>query len=125
MKRLQSSDRGDNAMSYIDGFLLPVPAANREKYIEVSKGYADYVKKLGALEVKEWWGNDVPDGKLTSFPMSVKLEEGEVVVFSWVMWPDKATRDAANEKMMNDPDMANIPMPFDGKRMMYGGFEPL
>jgi uncharacterized protein YbaA (DUF1428 family) len=109
-------------MSYIDGFLLPVPAANREKYVALSKGYTDYVKKLGALDVKEWWGNDVPDGKLTSFPMAVKLEEGEVVVFSWVLWPDKATRDAANETMVNDPEMANMAMPFDGKRMMYGGF---
>jgi uncharacterized protein YbaA (DUF1428 family) len=112
-------------MSYIDGFLMPIPAANREKYIEISKWYTDYVTKLGALEVREWWGSDVPDGKVTSFPMAVKLEPGEVVVFSWVLWPDKATRDAANEKMMNDPDMANTPMPFDGKRMIYGGFEPL
>lgn len=110
---------------YIDGFVAAVPAANKDKYIEMSKGYADYCKGLGAIKIVECWGDDVPDGKITSFPMAVKLEEGEVVVFSWVEWPDKATRDAANQKMMNDPEMAKMEMPFDGKRMIYGGFQPL
>ncbi|ESQ74918.1 DUF1428 domain-containing protein [Asticcacaulis sp. AC402] len=112
-------------MSYIDGFLLAVPNGNKEKYIESSKAFATYVKTHGALSVHEYWGDDVPDGKLTSFPMAVKLEPGETVVFSWIEWPDKATRDAGNKKMMEDPEMANMEMPFDGKRMMYGGFAKL
>jgi uncharacterized protein YbaA (DUF1428 family) len=118
-------------MSYIDGFLLAVPNGNKEKYIESSKAFATYVKTHGALSVHEYWGDDVPDGKLTSFPMAVKLEPGETVVFSWIEWPDKATRDIAYEKMhsgqLDDPrmDPAKNPMPFDGKRMIWGGFVPV
>ncbi len=110
---------------YIDGFVAAVPAANKDAYIEMSKGYNAYCKKLGALKTVDCWGDDVPDGKLTSFPLAVKLEEGEVVCFSWIEWPDKATRDAATKQMMNDPEMAKMEMPFDGKRMIYGGFVPL
>lgn len=110
---------------YIDGFVAAVPAANKDAYIETSKGFSDYCKKLGALKTVDCWGDDVPDGKLTSFPMAVKLEEGEVVCFSWIEWPDKATRDKANETMINDPEMAKMEMPFDGKRMIFGGFVPL
>jgi uncharacterized protein YbaA (DUF1428 family) len=110
---------------YIDGFVAAVPAANKDAYIATSKGFSDYCKTMGALKTVDCWGDDVPDGKLTSFPMAVKLEEGEVVCFSWIEWPDKATRDAANEKMMNDPEMAKMEMPFDGKRMIFGGFVPL
>ncbi len=82
-------------------------------------------KEFGALKSVECWGDDVPDGKLTSFPMAVKKEPGETVVFSWLVWPDKAARDAGWAKMMQDPRLqpgAN-PMPFDGKRLIYGGFE--
>lgn len=110
---------------YIDGFVAAVPAANKDAYIKMSKGYNAHCKKLGALKTVDCWGDDVPDGKLTSFPMAVKLEEGEVVCFSWIEWPDKATRDAATKEMMNDPEMAKMEMPFDGKRMIYGGFVPL
>ncbi len=112
-------------MSYIDGFLIPVPSANKAKYKEMSAGWADYCKKMGALRSVEFWGDDVPDGKVTSFPMAVKLEPGETVVMSYIEWPDKATRDEANEKMRNDPEMAKMEMPFDGKRMIFAGFEPL
>ena len=73
----------------------------------------------------ETWGEDVPDGKVTSFPMAVKLEEGESVVFSWLVWPDKATADSAWQKMMEDPRMKDMDMPFDGKRMMWGGFNTI
>jgi uncharacterized protein YbaA (DUF1428 family) len=112
-------------MSYIDGFLIPVPTANKAKYKEMSAGWAAYCKALGAIRLTEYWGDDVPDGQVTSFPMAVKLEPGETVVFSYLEWPDKATRDAGNEKMRNDPEMAKMEMPFDGKRMIFGGFQPL
>lgn len=112
-------------MSYIDGFVTPVPTANKEKYIAAARAFNDYLIAHGALGAHEYWGDDVPDGKLTSFPMAVKLEEGETVVLSWIEWPDKATRDAANAKMMADPAMMSMEMPFDGKRMIFGGFAPL
>jgi uncharacterized protein YbaA (DUF1428 family) len=114
-------------MSYIDGFVLAVPAANREAYRKVAAEMAQVFKDCGALKVVEAWGDDVPDGEVTSFPMAVKRKEDEVVVFSWIVWPDKATRDTGNAKMMEDPrvpkDMAA--MPFDAKRMIYGGFTPI
>lgn len=115
-------------MPYIDGFLLAVPADNRDQYKEFSEQMWPVFKEFGAVSMWECWGDDVPDGKVTSFPMAVKKEEHEVVVFSWIEWPDKATRDAGNERMMNDPRMAEIDpkkMPFDGMRMMFGGFEVL
>ena len=110
-------------MSYVSGFLTPVRADNRERYIAAARKGWDFFKEYGASAIMENWGVDVPDGKLTSFPMAVKLEEGEVVVFSWIVWPDKATADAAWGKMMEDPRMKDMDMPFDGKRMMWGGFE--
>lgn len=110
---------------YVDAFVIPVPTANKDAYLAASKGWADVCKGYGALRLVEFWGDDVPDGVTTSFPMAVKLEPGETVVFSYVEWPDKATRDAGNEKMRADPNMQNMQMPFDGKRMIYGGFSPL
>ena len=112
-------------MSYITGFLIPVKIENKDRYIKAAgQGWA-LMKEYGATQQVETWGVDVPDGKTTSFPMAVKLEPGEAVVFSWVVWPDKATADAAWQKMMDDPRMKDMDMPFDGKRMMWGGFEPL
>lgn len=110
-------------MSYITGFLTPVKAEDRERYVASAVKAWPLFQKYGATAHVENWGTDVPDGKLTSFPLAVKLEDGEVVVFSWLVWPDKATADAAWANMENDPDMANMDMPFDGKRMMWGGFE--
>jgi uncharacterized protein YbaA (DUF1428 family) len=110
---------------YVDGFVAAVPTANREAYRQHAEGAAIVFREHGALKVVECWGDDVPDGKLTSFPMAVKLEPGETVVFSWVVWPDKAMRDQGWQKVMGDPRMqpdAN-PMPFDGKRLIYGGFD--
>ncbi|MBZ4690800.1 DUF1428 domain-containing protein [Cereibacter changlensis] len=111
-------------MSYVDGFLAAVPAAKREAYVAFATRAAAIFKEHGALKLVENWGDDVPEGKLTSFPMAVKLEEGEVVVFSWVIWPSKEARVKGWEAIMQDPRMQEAgEMPFDGKRMIYGGFE--
>jgi uncharacterized protein YbaA (DUF1428 family) len=111
-------------MNYIDGFVAAVSAANKEAYIQHAADMAVLFKEYGALKNVEAWGDDVPDGKLTSFPMAVKKEEGEVVVFAWVEWPSKAVRDAGWARMMEDPRMKNAPpLPFDGKRLIYGGFQ--
>lgn len=114
-------------MAYIDGFVIPVPKANREAYLKVAQLAAAVFREYGALKVMECWGDDVPEGKVTSFPMAVKCEENETVVFSWIVWPSKAARDAGNAKVMADPRMQPSAenMPFDGKRLIYGGFEVL
>ena len=112
-------------MSYIDGFVVPVPSDRREEYLALSKSFSEKAKKLGALRQVECWGDDVPDGKVTDFKRSVDAKAGETVVFSWIEWPSKEVRDAANKKMMEDPDMDGMNMPFDGKRMIFGGFVPI
>jgi len=112
-------------MSYVTGFLTPVKVENKDRYVESARVAWPLFASYGALAHVENWGVDVPDGKVTSFPMSVKLEDGEVVVFSWLIWPDKKTADDAWAKMQDDPAMANMDMPFDGKRMMWGGFETI
>lgn len=113
-------------MKYVDGFVVAVPAANKEAYHRLAAALAPLFKEFGATRVVECWGDDVPDGKLTDFRGAVKAQEGEVVVFSWIEYPSKAVRDAANEKMMNDPRMKALgEMPFDGKRMIFGGFAPI
>ena len=114
-------------MSYVDGFVAAVPAANKELYRKHAKAASAVFKEYGALRVVECWGDDVPEGKLTSFTLAVKREANEVVVFSWIVWPSRPARDAAWKKAMEDPRLkpeAN-PMPFDGKRLIYGGFEML
>jgi uncharacterized protein YbaA (DUF1428 family) len=112
-------------MTYVDGFVAAVPTANRDTYKKHAEDAAIIFKEYGALTLVECWGDDVPDGDVTSFPMAVKKTDDETVVFSWVTWPDKATRDAGWGKMMEDERMKpeNNPMPFDGKRMIYGGFD--
>jgi uncharacterized protein YbaA (DUF1428 family) len=112
-------------MPYIDGFVIPVAKANREAYRKVAEQAAPIFKEHGALKVVECWGDDIPPGKVTSFPLAVKCEDNETVVFSWIVWPSKAARDAGNAKAMADPRMqpGAIPMPFDGKRLIFGGFE--
>ncbi len=112
---------------YISGFLLSVPEGNKEAYKKMAEDFWDIAKDFGALSTVECWEADVPDGKLTDMRMAVKAEAGEKIVFSWVTWPDKETCDASHEKMMADPRMQamDTEMPFDGKRMIYGGFEPL
>jgi uncharacterized protein YbaA (DUF1428 family) len=110
-------------MSYIDGFVFAVPTANREKFRVHAEAGAEVFKDHGALQVVECWGDDVPDGEVTSFPMAVKCKDDETVLFSWVRWPSKDARDAGMKKIMEDPRMESNPMPFDGKRLIYGGFE--
>jgi uncharacterized protein YbaA (DUF1428 family) len=111
-------------MTYVDGYVVAVPTANREAYRVHAEKSVPLFKEFGAQTVVECWGDDVPDGKLTSLPMAVKKEPHETVVFSWVTWPDKATRDAGWAKMMEDQRMKAMgDMPFDGKRMIFGGFQ--
>ena len=112
-------------MSYIDGFVAAVPTANREVYREHAARMAAMMKRYGATRCVETWGDDVPEGQVTSFHMAVQRKQDETVVFSWVWWPDKATRDAAWKQMMDDQEMIAEDMPFDGKRMIFGGFEVL
>ena len=113
-------------MTYVDGFVIAVPTENKEAYRKMAETAAEVFKESGALHTLEAWGDDVPDGKLTDFRMAVKAEEGETVVFSWITWPDKATRDVGHKTMMEDPRMKGFEdMPFDGKRMIYGGFVPI
>lgn len=114
-------------MTYIDGFVAPVKTSDREAYKAYAERSIPAFKEFGAIGMVEGWGDDVPQGTLTSFPMAVQLKDDETVVFSWVIWPSKEVRDAGMAKMMSDPrfDQKTNPMPFDGKRMIYGGFEPI
>ena len=114
-------------MAYIDAFVMAVPTANKKKFIDHANTIDPIFLELGALRVVENWADDVPEGKLTDFQRAVQAKADESVVFSWVEWPDKATRDAGMEKMMKDPrtDPKTSPMPFDGKRMIFGGFRPV
>ncbi len=118
-------------MSYIDGFVIAVPTANKQLFIDHAKSADSLFIELGATRILECWGDDVPDGTLTDFRRAVQASATETVVFSWIEWPDKATRDAAMGKMgelMKSDDRFNPeknPMPFDGKRMIYGGFAPV
>jgi uncharacterized protein YbaA (DUF1428 family) len=112
-------------MTYVDGFIAAVPTKNRDAYKTHAEKAAVLFKEFGATKVVECWGDDVPEGKVTSFTMAVKREDDEVVVFSWVEWPSKQARDSGWEKLMKDERMSpeKNPMPFDGKRLIYGGFE--
>jgi len=118
-------------MSYIDGFVIPVPTANRQHFIEHARFTDGVFTELGALRVIECWGDDVPDGTQTDFRRAVDARDDETVVFSWIEWPDKATRDAAMARlhdMMVTDERFNPklhPIPFDGKRMIFGGFLPV
>jgi uncharacterized protein YbaA (DUF1428 family) len=114
-------------MAYIDGYLVPVPTANRETYRQVAQKASAVFKEYGALKVVECWGDDVPEGKVTSFTMAVKRKEDETVVFSWIWWPSREARDVGMKAAMADPRLKEgmDPMPFDGQRLIYGGFEVL
>ena len=116
-------------MAYVDGFVVPLPKANVEAYRKVATKCGEIWREHGALQFRECIGDDVKPGKLTSFPQSVNLEADETVVFSWIVYQSRAHRDEVNDKVMKDPRMADMMkpenMPFDGKRMIYGGFEVL
>ncbi len=112
-------------MTYVDGFVLAVPTANKEKYRKHAQEAAAIFKEHGALKLVECWGDDVPDGKVTSFPMAVKRKDDETVVFSWILWESRKARDAGMKAVMEDPRLhaKGMEMPFDGMRMIFGGFE--
>ncbi|MEJ7746512.1 MAG: DUF1428 domain-containing protein [Luteimonas sp.] len=114
-------------MSYIDGFVLAVPTANKQKFIDHANDGDSVFMDYGATRILECWGDDVKDGTLTDFRRAVQAKDDETVVFSWIEWPDKATRDAGMEKAMEDPRLKPDvnPMPFDGKRLIFGGFAPV
>ncbi len=117
-------------MYSIYGFVIAVPTAKKQQFIDDARQLDPIFLELGALRVIEGWGDDVPDGKLTDFRRAVQATAEETVAFSWIEWPDKATRDAGMKKLMEDPRMdpgapGVPPMPFDGKRMIFGGFVPV
>ena len=114
-------------MAYVDGYVLAVPTKNKAAYIDLAALSAQVFKEYGATEVVECWGEDIPEGEVTSFPMAVKCGADETVVFSWIIWPSKSHRDINMEKAMADPrfDVFKDNIPFDGKRMIFGGFESL
>jgi len=118
-------------MTYLDGFVLAVPTANKDKFVAHANKGDDMFIDFGATRIVENWGADTPKGHTTDFPGAVEARDDETIVFSWVEWPDKATRDAGYAKMMapgfedERMDPEKNPMPFDGKRMIYGGFEPI
>ena len=114
-------------MSYVDGFVIPVPAGNREAYLRTAQIAAPVFLEHGALQVVECWGDDLPMGHTTDFFGAVKAVEGEGIVFSWIIWPSRAARDEGNAKVMADPRMAmdEHSMPFDGKRLIFGGFSTM
>ena len=118
-------DTGGPSGAFVDGFVLPVPFDNREAYLALAQQAAENFAKCGARRLVEAWGDDVPDGKVTDFRRAVKATEGENIVFSFLEWPDKATRDAGWAKMMEDPAMQadHDKTLFDGKRMFWGGFD--
>jgi len=114
-------------MTYVEGFVVAVPTASKEAYRKHAADAAPLFKEFGVARMVEAWGDDVPDGKVNDLKGAVQAKDDETVVFSWFEYPDKATRDAANGKMMSDPRMAAMggDMPFDGKRMIIGGFDSI
>ena len=115
-------------MSYIDGFVIACPTANKDKFIAHAKMGDSVFMDLGATRVVECWGDDVPEGKVTDFRMAVKAKPDELVVLSWIVYKSRRHRDAVNKKVMADPMMAGVApsaMPFDGKRMFWGGFSEI
>ncbi len=114
-------------MSYVDGFVVPVPKKNLAAYKRLARKAGKLWIEFGALEYHEYVADDVKPGKHTSFPQAVKLQDDEVVVFSWIVYRSRRDRDRINAKVMSDPrmDMSPADLPFDGKRLIFGGFKPL
>lgn len=114
-------------MKYVDGFVIAVPAEKKEAYLQLAAKATTLLKEFGATRIVECWSDDISEGKVTDFRMAVKAQEHEEVVFSWIEYPSKEIRDVANQKMMTDPRMREMgdAMPFDGQRMIFGGFVPI
>lgn len=114
-------------MSYIDGYVVPVPTEGKQAYLDMARFTGTIFIEHGATRVMECWGDDIPDGTTTDFRRAIKLEAGETVVYSWIEWPSKLARDEGMKKFMKDPRMLEDQraMPFDGKRMIMGGFAEL
>ena len=112
-------------MTYVQGFVVPVPAANKEAYRKLAADFAPVMKEFGATRHVEAWGDDVPDGKITDYKGAVKATPDEKIVYSWIEWPSRQVRDESWKKLMEDQRMKDQKMPFDGKRMIYGGFTPI
>lgn len=115
-------------MSYVDGFVLAVPKKNLAAYRSLSRKAGKIWREYGALSYVECAGDDIPPGKLTSFPQAVKLKKDEVVVFSWIVYKSRTQRDRINKQVMADPRLASMDpkaLPFDGKRMIFGGFNSI
>ncbi len=114
-------------MAYIEAFVAPVPEANKGDYRAHARRAAELFKEHGVLEIKECWGTNVPDGEVTSFHLAVKRQEGEGLVMGWMVWPSKEARDQSFANAQSDPRLKELfgNMPFDGKRLIFGGFEPI
>ena len=112
-------------MTYFDGFVIPVPNADKAKVVEHAERMDRHFLRHGALRVVEAWGESIAAGKITDFRQAVAAKEDESVLFSWIEWPDKATRDAGMKAIEADQEVMAEPMPFDGKRMIFGGFEAI
>jgi uncharacterized protein YbaA (DUF1428 family) len=110
-------------MEYIDAFMAAVPRHDQRGYLDHAKQAAVLFKKYGAIRVVENWGDDLPEGDLTSMPMAVQCQPNETVVLSWVIWPSKAVRDEGMSKLFSDPEMQEMELPFDSSRLIYGGFQ--
>ena len=112
-------------MTYISGFVTPVEEARKDEYLASARASWPLFEEYGALSMMENWGDSVPEGKQTDLRRAVDLKDGEVVVFSWVVWPDKATSEKCEASMETDERWHSLAMPFDGKRMIFGGFETI
>lgn len=122
---LDEAGKQGSKTGYVDGFLAAVPAGNKQAYLDMAKKAASVFKDYGAVRIVETWGDTVPDGKVTDYKGAVKATQDEKIVYSWVEWPSKEVRDEGWKRMMEDQRMKDQQMPFDGKRMVYGGFAPI
>ena len=112
-------------MAYVDAFIAAVPTANKNQYIAHATEAGRSFKQHGAIQYVECWGDEVPDGEVTSMPMAVKCRADETVCFGWVVWPSREARDAGMQQVMQEHAMDPAEMPFDGMRLIYGSFEPI
>nr|WP_241527336.1 DUF1428 family protein [Sphingomonas turrisvirgatae] len=124
-EKIVEAGTGATAPGYVDGYVLPVPTAKKEAYRELAARMATSFQDHGALRVVEAWGDDVTNGKVTDYNRATHKQDDESVVYAWIEWPDKAARDAAWAAIMADETLHEHEPPFDGKRMMWGGFVPI